>query len=89
MHKRYSFPGIVVTSPEPIKEETETPLIGRYQYYCYNHRQYIFTNAVRKERKLTVLESINSFNHILLLCIFMVLMATLLYTSTYVTSNFL
>ncbi|XP_045112740.1 monocarboxylate transporter 5-like isoform X2 [Portunus trituberculatus] len=27
MHKRYSFPGIVVTSPEPIKEETETPLI--------------------------------------------------------------
>ncbi|KAG0716397.1 Monocarboxylate transporter 14 [Chionoecetes opilio] len=26
-HKRYSFPGIVVTSPEPIKEETETPLI--------------------------------------------------------------
>ena len=30
MHKRYSFPGIVVTSPEPIKEETETPLIGKY-----------------------------------------------------------
>lgn len=27
MHKRYSYPGIVVTGPEPIKEETETPLI--------------------------------------------------------------
>ncbi|XP_045582526.1 monocarboxylate transporter 14 isoform X2 [Procambarus clarkii] len=27
MHKRYSFPGIMVTGPEPIKEETETPLI--------------------------------------------------------------
>ncbi|XP_042208468.1 monocarboxylate transporter 14-like isoform X2 [Homarus americanus] len=27
MHKRYSFPGIVLTGPEPIKEETETPLI--------------------------------------------------------------
>lgn len=27
MHKRYSYPGIMVTGPEPIKEETETPLI--------------------------------------------------------------
>ncbi|XP_071531300.1 monocarboxylate transporter 5 isoform X2 [Panulirus ornatus] len=27
MHKRYSFPGIMVTGPEPIKEETETSLI--------------------------------------------------------------
>ncbi|KAK3880530.1 hypothetical protein Pcinc_014978, partial [Petrolisthes cinctipes] len=26
-HKRYSFPGIVVTAPEAIQEETETPLI--------------------------------------------------------------
>lgn len=26
-HKRYSFPGIVVTNPDTIKEETETPLI--------------------------------------------------------------
>lgn len=30
MHKRYSYPGIVVTGPEPIKEETETPLIGKH-----------------------------------------------------------
>lgn len=28
MNKRYSSPGIVVTAPEPIEEETETPLIG-------------------------------------------------------------
>ncbi|KAK8721255.1 hypothetical protein OTU49_012858 [Cherax quadricarinatus] len=27
VHKRYSFPGIVVSGPEPIKEETEIPLI--------------------------------------------------------------
>lgn len=29
MHKRYSYPGIVVTGPEPIKEEVEKPLVGK------------------------------------------------------------